>query len=83
MKKKSLKRRWPYFFGQRIHGLLSSGSGNTPELIKPESGWQRAENRIEDLLRWADDGGKMLDLGNRNAVSDPDDARNGETKDEY
>lgn len=54
-----------------------------PELIKPESGWQRAENRIEDLLRWADDGGKMLDLGNRNAVSDPDDARNGETKDEY
>jgi|GEM_PF-5516245 len=81
MKKKSLKLRWPYFFGQRSHGLLSSGSGNMPELIKPE--WQRAENGIKDLLRWTDDGGKMLDLGNRNAVSDPDDPQNGETKDEY
>ena len=80
MKKKSLKLRWPYFFGQRSHNLLSSGSGNVPELIKPE--WQRAENRIEDLLRWADDGGKMLDLGNRNGVLAPDDPRNGETKDE-
>jgi hypothetical protein len=75
MKKKSLKLRWPYFFGQRIHGLLSSGSGNMPELIKPESEWQRAESGIEDLLRWADDGGKMLDLENRTTVSSPDAAR--------
>lgn len=82
MKKKSLKLRWPYFFGQRSHGLLSSGSGNLPELIEPESEWQRAENGIKALLRWADDGGKMLDPGNRNAVSDPDDPRNGETNDE-
>ena len=52
-----------------------------PELIKPE--WQRAENGIKDLLRWADDGGKMLDLGNRTAVSDPGDPRNGATKGEY
>ncbi len=83
MKKKSLKLRWPYFFGQRSHGLLSSGSGNMPELIKPDSEWQRAENGIKDLLRWADDGGKILDPGNRNTVSDPDEARNGETNDEY
>ena len=73
MKKKSLKRRWPYFFGQRIHG--SASSGNMPELIKPESGWQRAEGGIEDILRWADDGGQMLDLEKRTARSDPDDAR--------
>ena len=65
MKKKSLKLRWPYFFGQRIHGSDSSGPDNMPELIKPESDWQRAENVsvIEAILRWADDGGQMLDLG--------------------
>lgn len=75
MKKKSLKLRWPYFFGQRIHGLLSSGSGNMPKLINPVSEWQRAESGIEDLLRWADDGGKMLDLENRTTMSSPDAAR--------
>jgi hypothetical protein len=62
MKKKSVKRRWPYFFGQRVHG---STSGNLPELIKPESEWPKAESIIDDILRWADDGGKMLDLENR------------------
>jgi hypothetical protein len=46
-----------------------------PELIKPESEWERAESGIEDedILRWADDGGKMLDLENRTTRSDPDD----------
>jgi hypothetical protein len=73
MKKKSLKRRWPYFFGQRIQG--SDSSGNMPELTKPESELQRAESGIEDILRWADDGGKMLDLGNLTGRSKPDDAR--------
>lgn len=80
MQKKPLKLRWPYFFGRRIRGLLSSG--NMPELIKPESEWQRAENGIEDFLRWANDGGNMLDPGNQTAVSDPDESRNGETKSE-
>ena len=42
-----------------------------PELIKPEPQWMRAESVIEDILRWADDGGKMLDLGSRTARSDP------------
>ena len=37
-----------------------------PELIKPESQWEwkRAGGVMEDILRWADDGGKMLDLDN-------------------
>jgi hypothetical protein len=80
MKKKSLKLRLPYFFGQRIHRRDSSG--NMPELIQPETELQRAESGIEDVLRWADDGGKMLDLRNRTARSDPDDARHGEPRDE-
>lgn len=64
------KRRWPYFFGQRIHGAISS---NMPELIKPESQWPKAESIIEDILRWADDGGKMLDLENHTTRSELDD----------
>ena len=46
-----------------------------PKLINPVSEWQRAESGIEDLLRWADDGGKMLDLENRTTMSSPDAAR--------
>ena len=85
MKKKSLKRRWPYFFGQRIQGSDSLGPGNMPELIKPESEWQRAESVIDAILRWADDGGQMLDIenGNRTIGSDPDDARKRSNKIEY
>ena len=37
-------------------------SGSMPELIKPESELKRGESGIEDILRWADDGGKMLEL---------------------
>ena len=70
MKKKSSKLKVPYFFGQRIHGAGSSG--NLPELIKPASGWERAQGGTEDILRWADDGGKMLDLGKRTTRSNPD-----------
>jgi hypothetical protein len=70
MRKKMVKRRWPYFFGQRSHG---SKSGNMPELIKHPSEWPNAESLIEDILRWADDGGKMLDLENYTTPSDLDD----------
>lgn len=59
MKKKTSQLRLPYFFGQQ--NRVSHLSGNLPELIKPESGWQRAGNGLEDILRWADDGGSMLD----------------------
>jgi hypothetical protein len=52
-----------------------------PELIKPESEWPRAEGLIEDILRWADDGGKMLDLvEHRTARSDPDGAQERKNK---
>ena len=69
MKKKLLKLRLSSFFGQ---GIRSKGTpGNMPELIKPEPQWKRAESVIEDILRWADDGGKMLDLDSRKARSDP------------
>jgi hypothetical protein len=73
MKKKPLKLRLSSFFGQRIRG--KDVSGNMPELIKPEPQWERAERVIEDILRWADDGGKMLDLSSRIARSDPDAAQ--------
>jgi hypothetical protein len=62
MKKRVLKLRLPYFFGPRNSGTVSSG--NMPQLIKPESAWERVESGIEDILRWADDGGQMLDLRN-------------------
>jgi len=32
-----------------------------PELIKPESGWERAESGSEDILRWEDDGGQSIE----------------------
>lgn len=34
-----------------------------PELIKPASESQRVESGIEDILRWADDGGQMPEPG--------------------
>ena len=74
MKKKSSKLRSPYFFGQRVHS--EDSSGRLPELIKPESEWDHAESGMEDILRWADDGGKMLDLvAYRTAGSDSDAVR--------
>jgi hypothetical protein len=71
--KRPLKLRLPYFFGQRNPGTTSAG--NVPELIKPESVWERVDSGIEDLLRWADDGGNMLDLEKRRARSNPEDAQ--------
>ena len=80
MRKKLVKRRWPYFFGQRIHG---SRAGNMPELIKPQSAWPNTESIIEDILRWADDGGNMLDLENHQPDRIWMIPGNGGTKDEY
>jgi hypothetical protein len=73
MKKKPLKLRLPYFFRQRFHD--NDSSDQTSQLAKPESDWEGAESVIKDILRWADDGGKMLTLGNRTASSNPDTAR--------
>ena len=79
MKKKSLRLRLPYFLGQRNRSTDSSGN-IMPELIRPESAWEGAESGIEDLLRWEDDGGKMLDPENRTSRSEPDDAWNRSNK---
>jgi hypothetical protein len=71
MKKKSPRRRLPYFFGQR--NRRKDSLGHLPELIKPESEWDNTESGMEYILRWADDGGKMLDLAEyRTAGPNPD-----------
>jgi len=62
MKNRSLKLRLTYFFRQHIHGKDSSG--HMLGLVKPESERERTESVIEDILRWADEGGQMIDVGN-------------------
>jgi hypothetical protein len=73
MKNKSSNQRLSYFFRQRIPGKDSSD--NRLELVKRESEWEAAESVREDILRWADDGGQMLDPGSPIAGSNPDMAR--------
>ncbi|HXQ34561.1 MAG TPA: hypothetical protein VN843_11165 [Anaerolineales bacterium] len=58
MKNKSLKLRSSYFFRQRKRFYSRDSSKHMPELVKPES--ERTESLIEDILRWADDGGRTL-----------------------
>lgn len=65
MKNKSFKPGLPYLFRRQLHGKVSLST--ILESLKPESEWDRTENVIEDILRWADDGGQMLDLGNLTA----------------
>lgn len=74
MKNKSLKLGLPYLFRRPLHGKVSLDT--IRESLKPASEWDKTENVIEDILRWADDGGKMLDLGNRPDSSTPDAAAN-------
>lgn len=62
MKNKSSNRRGLSYFRQRIHGKDSSD--NMLELEKPESARERTESVLENILRWADEGGQMLDPGN-------------------
>lgn len=65
MKIKSFDHALPYFFVQWNHGKDTSGS--ILEWLKPES--EQTKSLIEDILRWADDGGQMLDSGNMPAQS--------------
>jgi len=62
MKNKLSNRRGLSYFRQRIHG--EDSSDNMLELIKLESARERTESVHENILRWADDGGQMLDPGN-------------------
>jgi len=75
MKNRSFDDGLTYFFSRRIHSR--DLSNNLLEFAEPESEWERTEGGIEDILRWADDGGQMLDLGNLMAGSRPDRAREG------
>jgi hypothetical protein len=62
-----------YFFNRRIHSR--DLTDNMLAVAESESEWERTESLsgIEDILRWADDGGKMLDpVENRTARSNPD-----------
>jgi len=70
MKNKSLKPGLPYLFRRQLHGKVSLDT--IRQSLKPESESDRPENIMEDILRWADDGGQMLDLGNRLARSNSD-----------
>lgn len=83
MKNRFSNSRLSHFFRQQIQGKDSYSSGNMPEWVKYASEWESAESVIEDILRWADDGGKMLDLGNRTARSNPDAAGNRQTNDAW
>jgi hypothetical protein len=55
MKDKSLKLRLSFLFKQRIPGRDSSE--NVLEL-------EKTKRVIEDILRWADDGGQIAGIGN-------------------
>jgi hypothetical protein len=60
MKNKSFKQRFSDFLTQRLHGR---NRNSTNKLVKPDSERELTRSVIEDILRWADDGGQMLDLG--------------------
>ena len=73
MKINSLIPGLPYFFRRQLHGKASLVT--ILKSLKPASEWDRTENVIEDILRWADNGGRMLDLGTLLARSNSDTAR--------
>lgn len=66
MRDKFSNGRLSYFLTPRMHG-------NVIAWVKPpsqwETEWEKAEATIKDILRWADDGGRMLDRRNRTARS--------------
>ena len=63
MKNGSSKLDLPCFFRERLLRTVSfSGS---LESIEPDLKRERVGRVPEDILRWADDGGQMLDLGNQ------------------
>lgn len=72
MRNKFSNGRLSYFLTPRIHG-------NVIAWVKPLSQWEteseKAETMIHDILRWADDDGRMLDLRNRKARSNAKAAR--------
>ena len=68
MKNRVSNGRLSYSFTPRIHS-------NVLAWVKPASKSEKSKSVIENILRWEDDGGKMLDPGNRTARSNADTAR--------
>jgi len=54
MQNKSFNRRLSYFVTQRIHG-------NVLALVRPNSETERSKSGVENILRWEDDGGKIIE----------------------
>lgn len=73
MKNTSLKIGLPHFFRKRLQGRIALGT--LPAPVKLESKRQRTDSILEDILRWADDGGQTPEPGSLTARSNPDTAR--------
>lgn len=46
----------------RTQQIYDKDSNNMPELLKPQ--FERIEIELENILRWEDDGGKIIGCGN-------------------
>ncbi len=68
MKNKLANSRLSYFLTPRIHG-------NVLAWVEPAPASERSKRAIENILRWADDGGHMSDIGN---APDPSNSDTGE-----
>jgi len=55
MKNKFFNGRLSYFFTPRIHG-------NVLAWVKPAFESERSKGVIENILRWEDDGGKIIEI---------------------
>jgi hypothetical protein len=59
MKIKLLDPALPYSFTQRFHG---KGPGNLLELVRPDPELERSKGVLENILRWEEDGGKIIEI---------------------
>lgn len=73
MKDTSRKLGLPYFFRKRLQGRISLST--LPVAVRLESRRQKTGSLLEDVLRWADDGGQMPEPDRLLARSDLDSAR--------
>lgn len=58
MKNKIINRRFRYSFGRRI---LTMNPRTMPELIMPNLKPERNADMVENIQRWEDDGGGIID----------------------
>ena len=70
---KSFDYGLPYFFTQGTH--VTEPDNKMLALVGPDSESQRSKVALENILRWEDDGGQMLDACNPKDRSNPAIAR--------